>query len=648
MGLGGVLGQVTGISPTVTGLGTGHLPTMAQVMMTAGVRAGQLANLAGLGQIAAQGKQGLMQAAAQSMIRRRPRGPKPGWGNEPYRPPLEPRAPVPEPPEYWTGGYSGGGWHDMIPGYIGAVIGAAGGIGLGGGIYYGDMWAEYHPIRVMTHPSRSEDASCFKMDSDFAVQNVAAGGTMSPAAGVGVAVSGATGPAGGTTAGGSGTGSGSSAPATPAGGSDEEPLPGADGTVLGIIKGAGAESLEGQKAAAQQEINDLIRNQGYDPDNPNAGQQIANAHQDALTQEHIARNNYQDAVNNEGRLQSEYWNSGDPEIKAQLDAAHQATLQAQGDLNSARDARQNLSDQMADQRGAREHLNDINGRIEKLNSIADKANMLLDFVNLMNNDGMSAAEATFTSYFGNTAANAATANIGTADFAAGVFFPQSLQGYVPGNVVKDSVKAGTNAIKALSSFAGGDEEAINQFGQSALNGQQGVVGQGYAELAGIAGTMWDDPLSALGDFGQGVKEIWNAGPLSLAGDAINNFAGNCLAGKEGPMAQTMAEVANAAGDLTVNPGEKIQQIGNDVNTIMQHGQPSDIIFGDEGSQRATQILGPIGQGYAELGQLGGEIVENPGGFIRDVKDTTGYVAGEAWQGVKDGASGLYNWGKSWF
>jgi hypothetical protein len=335
--------------------------------------------------------------------------------------------------------------------------------------------------------------------------------------------------------------------------------------------------------------------------------------------------------------------------EADLDAARNRSRLSEKDLENARNRRSELDTDMKNARARDKALSDYNARkndlqdrfadadvrSRRLGNLSDGANILLDWKNLMQKDGMSFVEAGVTSIAGNLGANAATAKIGLADFAAGIFFPQSMQGYVPGNVVKDSVKTGVNALKAASQALGGDSEALDRYGDSAMSGNEGKIAEGYANIADALGSLFGDPSATLKDLGQGMKDIWNAGPLELINDAAGRFAADALSGKEGPMAQTIAELAQGTGRLSTDPVGVAGELKDDLGTIIEHGNPSDLIFGEEGSNRATQILGPIGEGYKEAAGLAGEIYENPTGFASDVKDTTIYVAKETAGAIKD-------------
>ncbi len=83
-----------------------------------------------------------------------------------------------------------------------AALGAMVGTIVGGALLHGHMWAEYFPIRVITHPDGVADPSCYKMDSGYLDGNILSGAAS--AAGTGPAVSvlgadtGGIGPAGAT------------------------------------------------------------------------------------------------------------------------------------------------------------------------------------------------------------------------------------------------------------------------------------------------------------------------------------------------------------------------------------------------------------------------------------------------------------------
>jgi len=455
---------------------------------------------------------------------------------------------------------------EMMVGYVAAVAGAVAGTAVGGGLYYADMYAEYFPIRQLTHPSGQPDPSCFKMDADYAVQNVVAGGTTTPAGGAAVVVSGG----GAEGSGGGGTGSGEGKPGT------GKPPPGAGGG------GGDGKNLEyGDKIISMlSELRDLAG--GPDADG----------------------------------------------VRPDADGVRPDADGVRPDADGAR----------PDADGARPDADGAGSDLEV--GMIDIANMLYDWQNLMQKDGMNWFEAGVTSISSNLAANYATANMGTIDFVAGIFFPQSMQGYVPSNVVKDSVKAGVNAVKALGSALGGDEQALDKFGESAHKGDQGKVAEGYANIAEVLGSLSGDPKGTLEDFADGCKEIWEAGPLELAEDAINQFADDCLNGKEGPMAQAIAELAGGAGTFAEDPVGTTKQFGEDVKVIVENGEVGEIFFGEEGSENAVKILGPIGEGYKEIANIAGEAYEDPGKFATDVKNTAVYVAQETGTAIANGAKAV--------
>ena len=468
---------------------------------------------------------------------------------------------------------------EMIAGYEGAVAGAAAGTAMGGGLFYGHMWAEYFPLRRLFHPSGQPDPSCFQMDADYAVDAVATGGRMSPAGAAAVVVSGGAGP--------------NTAPIGPTSTTQRagKPPPGTAEPGRPPPMGSGATNLE-------------------------SGDKVV-------------------SILNELRTLA-------------LDRRLQRVEADRIDSLRKKRARKMDADEfeMRRERRAQEADDVVQARAE-LSMLADVVNMLYDWQNYMKNDGMNALEAGVTSIGGNLLGNAVGNALGSTDFAAGIFFPQSMQGYVPSNAAKDGVKASVNGVKAWGSHLGGDEQALDRYGQSAMDGDQGKIAEGWANIFDSCGTLYEDPMGTLNEINNGINEIWEAGPMELIEEAAERFAQDALEGKEGPMAQTVAEMANGAGHFVEDPKGTLEELNSDLEQIKEQGQLGDLLIGQEGSDRAVQILGPIGEGYKEMSNLIGEAAGNPRQMAKDIIDVTGHAvretgkslgraAASAWGGLRTG------------
>lgn len=450
---------------------------------------------------------------------------------------------------------------DMVAGYLGAVAGAAAGTTLGGGVFYGQMWAEYFPLREVFHPSGQPDSACFKADAHHTVQNVKTGGTVVPAGGAVAVVS--AGPAGAR---------GAAPGATP-------------GVLPPGATAPGTTNLEyGDKATA-------ATSKAQEAELEYRKQQLADA--DAA-----AKRKYE-----AGDMGREEFEAGNKARETELEGIRQRE-KALGDLNNA-------------------------------------LNILYDYQNYRTKEGMSELEAGFNAIVGNLAGDAFSDAVGPIDFVAGIFFPQSMQGYVPSNAAKDGIKAVVNGVKAFGSALGGDEQALDRFGHSAKDGEQGKIAEGWANIADMLGGAVDDPMGSLRELNKGIGEIWEYAPEIISENA-EKFAQECLDGKEGPMALAVAELAQGAGSIADDPVGGLKQIEGDLVQIVKEGEASELLFGEEGSDRAVQILGPIGEGYKEAAKLAGEAAGNPKQFAKDVKDVAVHVAEETGRAIKQTAGRVWN------
>ncbi len=574
-GLGGVLGQVAGISPTYTGPGSGFVTGPAQVALEAGVRSGQIASIAGLGQAAALGQQGIADAIGSR--RRRPRGPKPGWGHEPYRLPPQQQIAPPLPPEFYPepGGYDGGvNWSDLIPGYVGAVVGATGGIAVGGGIYYGDMWAEYHPIRQITHPSGSPDPSCFKMDADYAVQNVVTGGTMAPVGGAAVVAGGGTPPpppSGGTGSTGTGsTGSGATGPSGPSG-----PQPPGDQTIEWTSSDGRTHVLEKQPDGNY--INILTGGQ-VDGTDINGWKQT-----------------YEDNLGrtNDWRQRNEYLE------KTGQDSMSQALAKIKADG----EARQHIIDRVNHmERNVFDGKYGLDEFLGRDGGPGDMMANLRDIANQATGRGpidMNKFDA-ITKLYTNT--------------ISGRSMPES-QMPTPDGFMDNVVNGGIETVKQLSTVRGPD----GKFSKLSLAGRIGadILTLGYAETVFIPA----ESLNVAKEYVDAGGDSALVGGLMAAGTAAVNLAGGELISRGIKAAPAIAKVGGELGDELVEGVVNSARSGNStaqtvVNTATRAGQFVKGAYDAYGRPIVNGVKDVIDEVNVDLGRAPWEKPPGPGRVAR--------------------------------
>jgi hypothetical protein len=107
----------------------------------------------------------------------------------------------------------------------------------------------------------------------------------------------------------------------------------------------------------------------------------------------------------------------------------------------------------------------------------------------------------------------------------------------------------------------------------------------------------------------------------------------------------MARILERRGDLAVDPVAAVERLRGDLDAILRHAQPSDVLFGPEGANRGPLIFGAIGQGETEYDDPDGAVARVPFDAARDLRETAVHAFFAATKSFRDGARAIFRFFK---